>query len=87
MGKSETFVAAAWSSSVKPGDLVKLRDCIRYTGIDTADGRFFDVPGGAVGVYMGIDTDREYNIYDLVLTKGRLVKCARSVWSVLDETR
>ena len=72
---------------MKPGDLVTLRDCIRYTGIDTADGRFFDIPGGAVGVYMGIDTDREYNIYDLVLTCGRLVKCARKVWSVLDETR
>jgi len=72
---------------VKPGDLVTLRDRPHYTGIDTADGRFFNVPGSSVGVYMGIDTDREYNIYDLVLTCGRLVKCARKVWSVLDETR
>ena len=71
---------------MKPGDLVTLSRHCRYTGIDMADGYFVDIPGGAVGVYMGIDTDREYNIYDLVLTKGRLVKCARSVWSVLDET-
>ena len=40
-----------------------------------------------MGVYMGIDTDREHNIYDLVLTGGKLVKCARNVWSVIDETR
>ena len=72
---------------MKPGDLVTIKDRPRYTGIDAADGRFFDVPGGSVGVYMGLTTDREYNIYDLVLTGDRLVKCARKVWSVLDETR
>ena len=72
---------------MKPGDLVTLRDRIHYTGIDTADGRFFDVPGGAIGVYMGIVTDRGYNIYDLVLTGGRLVKSAKKVWSILHEAR
>jgi len=72
---------------MRPGELVILRDRVRYTGIDAASGHFFEVPGGSAGVYMGIDTDREYNIYDLVLTNGRLVKCARKVWSVLDETR
>jgi hypothetical protein len=87
MGKSETFVAAAWSSSVKPGDLVTLRGRIHYTGLDMSDSCFIDVPGEAIGVYMGLTTDREYNIYDLVLTGGKLVKCARKVWSVLDETR
>ena len=73
--------------NLKPGDLVTLRDRPRYTGIDMADGYFIDVPGGSVGVYMGLTTDREYNIYDLVLTNGKLVKCARKVWSILDETR
>jgi hypothetical protein len=72
---------------MKPGDLVTLRDRPRYTGIDMSDGYFFEVPGGSVGVYMGLTTDRDYNIYDLVLTCGKLVKCARKVWSVLDETR
>ena len=72
---------------MEPGDLVTLRDRPHYTGIDTVDGRFFNVPGGSIGIYMGIDTDREYNIYDLVLTGCRLVKCAKKVWSVLDETR
>jgi hypothetical protein len=37
MGKSETFVAAAWSSSVKPGDLVRVK-------------RFDDV---YIGIYLG----------------------------------
>jgi hypothetical protein len=50
-----------------------------------SDSHFIDVPGGAIGVYMGLTTDREYNTYDLVLTGGKLVKCARKVWSVLDE--
>ena len=72
---------------MKPGDLVTLKDRIRYSGINVASGRFFNVPGGAIGVYIGIDTDREYNIYDLVLTGGKLVKCAQNVWSVIDETR
>ena len=72
---------------MKPGDLVTLKDRVRYSGVDVANGHFFNVPGGAMGVYMGIDTDREYNIYDLVLTGGKLVKCARNVWSVLDEAR
>jgi hypothetical protein len=71
---------------VKPGDLVTLKDRIRYSGVDVTSGHFLNVPGGAMGVYMGIDTDREYNIYDLVLTGGKVVKCARNVWSVLDET-
>jgi hypothetical protein len=70
---------------MKPGDLVTIRDRLRYTGVDSADGSFFNVPGGAIGIYMGIDTDREYNIYDLVFTDGRLVKCARKVWSILNE--
>ncbi len=72
---------------MKPGDLVTLSRSHRYTGIDMTDGYFIDVPGGSVGVYMGLTTDREYNIYDLVLTNGKLVKCARKVWSVLNETR
>ncbi len=72
---------------MKPGDLVTIKDRPHYTGIDTANGYFFNVPGGTIGVYMGIATDREYNIYDLVLAGGKLVKCARKVWSVLDETR
>ena len=72
---------------MKPGDLVTLRDRPHYTGIDTADGRFFDVHRGSIGIYMGIATDREYNIYDLVLTGGRLVKCAKKVWSILHEAR
>ncbi len=67
------------------GDLVTLRDRIHYTGLDMSDSHFIDVPGGAIGVYMGLTTDREYNTYDLVLTGGKLVKCARKVWSVLDE--
>ena len=71
---------------MKPGDLVTLNHHRRYTGIDMADGYFIDIPGGSIGVYMGLTTDREYNIYDLVLTGGKLVKCARKVWSVLDET-
>ena len=87
MGASETFVAAAWSSSVKPGDLVTIKNRLRYFGVDKSDGSFVDVPVDSVGVYVGIDTDEMYNMYDLVLTCGRLVKCARKVWSVLDETR
>jgi len=71
---------------MKPGDLVMLKRIRYYTGIDVSDSCFIDVPSGAVGVYMGLTTDRDYNIYDLVLTCGRLVKCARKVWSVLDET-
>jgi hypothetical protein len=72
---------------MKPGDLVTLKDRIRYSGVDVTSGHFLNVSGGSIGVYMGIDTDREYNIYDLVLTGGKLVKCARNVWSVIDETR
>jgi len=72
--------------NLKPGDLVKLKRSRYYTGIDMSDGYFFEVPGGSVGVYMGLTTDRDYNIYDLVLTCGKLVKCARKIWSVLDET-
>jgi hypothetical protein len=32
MGKSETFVAAAWSSSVKTGDLARLKDLGTMSG-------------------------------------------------------
>jgi hypothetical protein len=71
---------------MKPGDLVALNRHRRYTGIDMANGYFIDIPGGAVGIFMGIATDRDYSIYDLVLTSGKLVKCARKIWSVLDET-
>ena len=71
---------------MKPGDLVTLKNRPSYSGVDVADSRFIDIPGGSIGVYIGITTDRQYTIYDLVLTGGKLVKCARGVWSVLDET-
>lgn len=59
----------------------------RY-GVNEAGGRFVVVPGDAVGVYMGTVPDREYGLDgdDLVITGGKLVKFARGVWSVLDET-
>ena len=70
---------------MKPGDLVRVKNRPRYSGIDVADSRFIDVPGGSIGVYIGITTDRQYTIYDLILTGGEVVKCGRGVWSVLDE--
>ena len=70
---------------MKPGDLVTLKGRTHYSGVDVASGRFVDVLEDAIGVYIGIDTDRVF-ISDLVLTGGKLVKCARGVWSVLDET-
>jgi len=72
---------------MKPGDLVTLKNCSSYSGVDAADSRFIDIPGGSIGVYIGITTDRQYTIYDLVLTGGEVVKCGQGVWSVLDEAR
>ena len=73
---------------MKPGDLVMLMGRTHYSGVDAAVGRFVVVPGDAVGVYMGTVPDREYGLDGdvLVLTGGKLVKCAQGVWSVLDET-
>lgn len=72
---------------MKPGDLVILRGRTHYSGVDAAGGRFVVVPGDTVGVYMETVPDREYGLDgdDLVLTGGKLVKCAQGVWSVLDE--
>ena len=70
---------------VKPGDLVMLKNRPHYSGVDVADSRFIDVPGGSIGVYIGSITDSQYTIYDLVLTGGEVVKCGQGVWSVLDE--
>jgi hypothetical protein len=72
---------------MKPGDLVTLKDRTHYSGVDVTGSRFIDVPHGAIGVYMGFELYRVDTIYDLILTGGKLVKCARGVWSVLDETR
>ena len=72
---------------MKPGDLIILKDRTHYSGVDVADRRFIDVPGGSIGVYIGITTNRQYTIYDLVLTGGELVKCVIGVWRVLDEAR
>ena len=71
---------------MKPGDLVTLNDRTHYSGVDVAGSRSIDVPRDAIGVYMGFELYREHAIYDLILTGGKLVKCARGVWSVLDET-
>ena len=71
---------------MKPGDLIILKDRTHYSGVDVADSRFIDVPGGSIGVYIGITTNRQYTIYDLVLAGGEVVKCVIGVWRVLDET-
>ena len=71
---------------MNPGDLVALKDRARY-GIDAANGHFIDIPGGSIGIFVGIATDPAYNIYDLIFTGGKLVKCAKKVWSVINETR
>ena len=72
---------------MKPGDLVTLKGRTHYSGVDVAGSRSIDVPRDAVGVYMGFELYRVDIIYDLILTGGKLVKCARGVWSALDETR
>jgi len=50
MGKSETFVAAAWSSSVKPGDLVRINRNIRNETPETDT-----IQEGAVFMVVGPD--------------------------------
>lgn len=72
---------------MKPGDLVTLKDRTHYSGVDVAGSRSIDVPLGTIGIYMGFELYREHTIHDLILTGDKLVKCARGVWSVLDETR
>ncbi len=50
MGKLETFVAAAWRSSVKPGDLVRINHNIRNETPETDV-----IQEGAVFMFIGPD--------------------------------
>jgi hypothetical protein len=75
---------------MKPGDLVVLKDREHYVGLDVAAKRYFTVPGGSIGVFLGrfgfpsvepqLDDDR-------ILTHGRVLLCGQGIWSVADETR
>ena len=71
---------------MKPGDLVVLKDREHYVGLDVAAKRYFTVPGGSIGVFLGrcgletqLDDDR-------ILTQGRVLLCGQGIWSVADET-
>ncbi len=74
---------------MKPGDLVVLKDREHYVGLDVASKRYFTVPGGSIGVFLGrcgfpsvepqLDDDR-------ILTHGRVLLCGQGIWSVADET-
>ena len=74
---------------MKPGDLVVLKDREHYVGLDVATKRYFTVPGGSVGVFLGrrgfpsvepqLDDDR-------ILTHGRVLLCGPGIWRVVDET-
>lgn len=75
---------------MKPGDLVVLKDRDYYIGLDLAAKRYFTVPGGSVGVFLGRcgvpSTEPELDD-DRILTHGRVLLCGTGVWSVVSEDK
>ena len=75
---------------MKPGDLVVLRDRDQYVGLDVAAKRYFTIPGGSVGVFLGrlgLPNVEPMHDDDRILTHGRVLLCATGIWSLADETR
>ena len=75
---------------MKPGDLVVLKDREHYVGLDVAAKRYFTVPGGSVGVFLGrcgFPSVEPQLDDDHILTHGRVLLCGPGIWSVADETR
>jgi len=74
--------------TLRPGDLVTLKYRTHYSGIDLATGRHFNVSEGSIGIFIeSLPGEGIYLSHELVLTHGRMVRCAQEVWSVLHETR
>lgn len=75
---------------MKPGDLVVLRSRDQYVGLDSAAKRYFAIPGGSVGVFLGRSGSHCVELMlddDQILTHGRVMLCATGIWSLADETR
>ena len=71
---------------MKPGDLVMLKNRTRYTGVDVAEDKHFNVKENSIGVF--VELSKHYNTPVVhILTGGRIVACAPGVWSLIDETR
>ena len=65
MGKLETFVAAAWRSSVKPGDLVRINHNIRNETPETRA-----IQEGAVFMVVGPDNTFSRDVVYIMTSFG-----------------
>lgn len=79
MGKSETFVAAAWSSSVKPGDLRRFHEDAFFANEKEFNGKLFLVLSGE---FNGVDI-----LVDGILDEGWSQRIIEDHSEPVNETR